>query len=117
MTSSKKAYRHDVEKHRATTRSSLLVGIKLSSREGGLFKPKARNEVDARLIEGRQFRWNPSLAILDVLSLNVNPERADGLAAPCALTPSSLSLSARSLYQGVRRSVWDPETSREQIGD
>jgi hypothetical protein len=26
------------------------------------------------------------------------------------------SLSARPLNQGVRRSVWDPETSREQIG-
>jgi hypothetical protein len=26
-------------------------------------------------------------------------------------------ISARPLYQGVRRSVWDPETSRERIGD
>jgi hypothetical protein len=26
-------------------------------------------------------------------------------------------ISARPLYQGVRRSIWDPETSRERIGD
>jgi hypothetical protein len=26
-------------------------------------------------------------------------------------------ISARHLYQGVRRSVWDPKTSRERIGD
>ena len=26
-------------------------------------------------------------------------------------------ISARPLYQGVRRSVWDPATSRERIGD
>jgi hypothetical protein len=26
-------------------------------------------------------------------------------------------ISARPLYYGVRRSVWDPETSRERIGD
>jgi hypothetical protein len=26
-------------------------------------------------------------------------------------------ISARPLYQGVRRSVWDPEISRERIGD
>jgi hypothetical protein len=26
-------------------------------------------------------------------------------------------ISTRPLYQGARRSVWDPETSRELIGD
>ena len=26
-------------------------------------------------------------------------------------------ISASPWYQGVRRSVWDPETSRERIGD
>ena len=26
-------------------------------------------------------------------------------------------IPARPLYQGVRGSVWDPETSRERVGD
>ena len=30
---------------------------------------------------------------------------------------SVLSIPARPLYQGVRGSVWDPETSRERVGD
>ena len=44
-------------------------------------------------------------------------KRAMPIGHPCIYQYTSVQCTSPSLYQGVRRSVWDPETSRERVGD